>query len=651
VKSLSDHISVALLEAAPDAMICVLADGRIEVVNAQTERLFGYRREELAGQPIEILVPEAVRAVHPGHRASYLADPRPRPMGAGMELTGRRKDGSTFPAEISLSAIETEEGTLITAAVRDITERQRAEARFLGLLEAAPDAMLCVTAEGRIAIVNAQTEQMFGYRREQLTGQPLEILVPDSVRAVHPSHRAHYMADPRPRPMGAGMELAGRRSDGSTFPAEISLSAIDTNQGLLITAAVRDVTERQEAQAERERLRSEAERDRLEARLHQSQRLESLGELAGGVAHDFNNLLGVISSYASFIAEEVANDAAQIQWQAVRDDVAQVERAAERAATLTRQLLTFARRDVVQPQAMNLNDLVLDLKQLLMHTLGEHIELLTSLADDLEPVLADRGQIEQVLVNLAVNARDAMPMGGELTIETLTSQVDEAYAAQRADLSPGRYVTIKVSDTGTGIPRDVIDRVFEPFFTTKPEGEGSGLGLATVYGIIAQAGGTVRIYSEPGLGTTLTVLLPVTGHAPEPARRPGSQPERSGDEIVLVVEDETAMREVTRRILDRAGYQVLCAGSGQEALDLAARQERHIDVLLTDVVMPRMQGKDLAGRLRALQPDLRVVFMSGYTQGLLSAQGVLEPGVHLIEKPFSKTGLLAKLREVLTAPV
>jgi two-component system, cell cycle sensor histidine kinase and response regulator CckA len=519
----------------------------------------------------------------------------------------------------------------------------------VGLLEAAPDAMVCVTADGRVALINAAAERLFGYRREELTGQPVELLVPDADRAIHPRHRAGYMADPRPRPMGAGMELAARRKDGSTFPAEISLSAIDTDEGILITAAVRDVTERLKVQAERERLKSQAERDRLEAQLHQSQRLESLGQLAGGVAHDFNNLLGVISNYAAFVSEEVAKDAPQVQWQAVRQDIEQVERAAERGAGLTRQLLAFARREVVQPRVLNLNNLVANIDQLLIRTLGEHVELVINLAEDLGPVFADPGQIEQVLVNLAVNARDAMPKGGTLTIETANTQVDEAYAADRPNFQLGSYVSVKVGDTGTGIPKEVIDRVFEPFFTTKATGEGTGLGLATVYGIIAQAGGTVRIYSEPGLGTTVTVLLPLTDRASESAHASSRKRKGGGGEVVLLVEDEAAVREVTRRILDRNGYQVLAAASGLEAIDVVTGQNGHIDVLLTDVVMPKMLGKEVADRVTDLQPGVRVLFMSGYTQGLLSAQGVLEPGLNLIEKPFSEASLLAKLREVLAA--
>jgi hypothetical protein len=405
---------------------------------------------------------------------------------------------------------------------------------------------------------------------------------------------------------------------------------------LLVTAVVRDVTERLEMAAERERLRTQAAQDKLERQLHQSQRLESLGQLAGGVAHDFNNLLGVISNYAAFVGEEIATETPDERWQPVRDDIAQVQRAAERAAGLTHQLLAFARQDVV-----------LSVEQLLVRTLGEHVELITDLAAGLPLVLADPGQIEQVLVNLAVNARDAMPSGGKLVINTASTGIDDT--ASQGRMPPGQYVALKVSDTGTGIPKDVLDRVFEPFFTTKRKGEGTGLGLATVYGIITQAGGHVRIYSEPGLGTSLTALLPVTEQATDLASPPPAQPRRGHGQTVLVVEDEPVMRELTQRILARGGYHVVAAANGDEALDILANRLDHIDVLLTDAIMPRMQGRELADRVRILRPAARVVFMSGYTEGLLGAQGILEPGVHLIEKPFSENTILGKLDEVLSA--
>jgi two-component system cell cycle sensor histidine kinase/response regulator CckA len=390
-----------------------------------------------------------------------------------------------------------------------------------------------------------------------------------------------------------------------------------------------------------------AQRARLEAQLQQSQRLESLGQLAGGVAHDFNNLLGVIASYASFAGQEVAKEPSEIHWEELRGDIGQIERAVQRATGLTRQLLAFGRREVVHPQVLNLNDVVADVTELLVRTLGEHVELITIPADDLVPVFADPGQMEQVMVNLAVNARDAMPGGGTLTIATANTNLDEEYAAGRTNLQPGGYVSVKVSDTGTGMPLEVQERVFEPFFTTKPKGEGTGLGLATVYGIITQAGGAVRIYSEPGLGTTLTVLLPYTDRDAQMAPSSQAEPEGGAGKVVLVVEDEAALREVTRRMLDRAGYRVLTAASGLEALDIAAREQGPIDVLLTDVVMPHILGREVSDRLRALQPGVRVLFMSGYAHGLLSAQGVLERGLNLIEKPFTQAALLTKLAKVL----
>ena len=762
-----------LLEAAPDAVVCADTDGQIVLVNAQTERLFGYRRDELIGQPVEILVPDATKASHPAFRAGYVAEPQPRPMGRGLELLARHRGGSTFPCEISLSTIDTGEGLLVMAAVRDVsrqreatataarlasiiqsshdavigesldrvitswnpgaerlygysaaemigrpievlipvarraaeqdiqdtisrgdrvetyqTERlrkdgsligvsimlspitvasgtitgvsrvsrdisaqQRADGRFRGLLEAAPDAMVCVAADGRIALVNAQTERLFGYRRDELIGQLVDILVPDAVQAGHPAHRTAYLADPRPRQMGAGLELSGRRRDGSTFPAEISLSAIDTDEGILVSAAVRDVSDRLELEAERERLKTQTERDRLERQLLQSQRLESLGQLAGGVAHDFNNLLAVILNYAEFVSEEVAK-APQEEWRAVREDVGQIEQAAQRAAGLTRQLLAFARRDVVQPRALNLNRAIEGVQQLLVRTLGEHVELSTGLAAELGPVLADPGQIEQVLVNLAVNARDAMPAGGRLMITTARTNVDADYAASRVGLRPGMYACLKVSDTGTGMPKNAIDRAFEPFYTTKAKGEGTGLGLATVYGIITQADGYVQIYSEPGLGTTFTILLPETSQ-PSPPTSPApremmTQAHDGAGETVLVVEDEAAMREVTCRILVRNGYRVITAVNGLDAIEVATSHPDPIDLLVTDVIMPQMLGKESADRIRARYPAVKVLFMSGYTQGVLDTKGVLEADVNLIEKPFTEASLLAKLSEIMS---
>ena len=648
MKRLDDHRFAGLLEAAPDAMVCVDADGRIALVNAQTERLFGYGRDELVGQPVEMLVPDAVRAIHPGRRAGYVSDPRPRPMGAGMELAGRRRDGSTFPAEISLSAIDTEEGILVSAAVRDVTQRQLAAetaAQLASIIQSSHDAVIGKTLDQVITSWNPGAERLYGYTAAEVAGRHIEMLIPVEDR----EREAAVVAAVARGERADQYQTRRLRKDGTTVEVSLTLSPIADRTGTIVGVATvaRDVTERLEIAAEQERLRTQTERDKLERHLHQSQRLESLGQLAGGVAHDFNNLLGVISNYAAFVGEEVARQLPGGRGQGVRDDIEQVQQAAERAAGLTHQLLAFARQEMIQPRVLNINDVVASVEQLLIRTLGEHIELITDLAAGLPPVLADPGQVEQVLLNLAINARDAMPRGGKLVINTASTIVDDT--ASQAQLPPGQYVALKVSDTGTGIPKDVLDRVFEPFFTTKPKGEGTGLGLATVYGIITQAGGHVRIYSEPGLGTSLTALLPVTEQDITPAAPPQAEPRHGHGQIVLVVEDEPAMREVTRRILDRNGYQVVAAASGAEALDVLASQVDHIDVLLTDVIMPRMQGKELADKIRILQPAARVVFMSGYTQGLLGAQGVLEPGVHLIEKPFSESTLLTKLHEILSA--
>ncbi len=715
MRDLDDRRFTGLLEAAPDAMVCVDAAGQIALVNAQAERLFGYRRDELIGQPVEILVPDTVRPVHPGHRAGYVADPRPRPMGAGMELAGRRRDGSTFPAEISLSAIDAGEGVLVTAAVRDVTDRRRAAeaaGRLASIIQSSHDAVIGKTVDQVITSRNPAAERLYGYTAEEMIGTHVQVLFPGSEReheramlaAVVRGERVEEHRTRRVRKGGSVVPVSLTLSpitDASGKITGISTVARDVTErqraearftglleaapdamvcadaggrialvnaaaerlfgyrrdelvgqpddGLLVTAAIRDITDRLEAQAEQERLRTQAERGRLERQLQQSQRLESLGQLAGGVAHDFNNLLGVISNYAAFVAEELNKLPDQQPAESVVSDIEQIQRAAERAARLTHQLLAFARREVIRPRVLILNTIVTSVLELLQRTLGEHVVLITDLDPGLDHVLADPGHIEQILINLAVNARDAMTGGGTLTIHTSNADIDEAYVDTHANLSLGRYVKLQLADNGPGMPPDVIDHAFEPFFTTKPKGEGTGLGLATIYGIVIQAGGNVRIYSEPDLGTVVTVLLPVTSQPPAAADQPSDALTGGAGETILVVEDEPAMREVTRRILARTGYSVIAAGNGQEAITAAATTD-HIDVLLTDVIMPGMQGREVAERIRDHQPGTAVLYMSGYTQGILGAQGVLEPQINLIEKPFTEASLLQKIRAIISNP-
>ena len=390
-----------------------------------------------------------------------------------------------------------------------------------------------------------------------------------------------------------------------------------------------------------EQVQAQETRARLEGELRQAQRLEAVGRLAGGVAHDFNNLLAVILTYGDFISEELGSD------HPLQEDLGEVRKAAGRAAELTRQLLVFSRRDLINPSVLDVNATITDLLNLLHRTLGEDIILQTSLAPELPSVLADAGELEQVLVNLAVNARDAIAGEGTITVETSVQMIDEDAARAHIDLRPGRYVRIAVTDTGSGMTPEVASQVFEPFFTTKGPGAGTGLGLSTVYGIANRYGGFVTVYSEVEVGTTFKVYLPVTDEEPEPMAE--IAPERSVQatgETVLVVEDEDAVRHACRRILERAGFNVLEAINGSQAL--AQLTDQPLDLLLTDVIMPGgLTGRQLAEELQQGRPELRVLFMSGYNADAIATRGVLDPGISIVEKPFTSSDLLSKVRELL----
>jgi two-component system, cell cycle sensor histidine kinase and response regulator CckA len=504
-------LQTALLELVQDAIFARDPSRRITFWNRGTQTTYGWSREEALGvTPYDLLRTEYPIPLEEIERILTETG------GWEGDLVQHTRDGRRLVVESRWAAHYDQAGRLLwlVEVNRDITARVQSQT---ALLEFAPDAIVGIGGDGLIVLANAQTEALFGYAREELLGHKVEMLVPERFNEAHRAHRARYFSDPRTRPMGAGLELFALHRDGSEFPAEISLSSIETENGTLAIAAIRDIRERVVEASEREQLRAEAERQRLQNQLHQSQRLESLGQLAGGIAHDFNNLLAVIINYAAFVANSLDDAGADAQgeerWRSMREDVEQIRLAGERAAHLTHQLLAFARREFVQPKVIDVNDVVGDIEQLLHHTLGEHVQLVSSLAPGLRSVLIDPGQLEQILVNLAVNARDAMPDGGTLRIDTANVEVDEAYMASRPELSPGSHVRLRVSDTGTGMPSEVVQRAFDPFFTTKPAGQGTGLGLATVYGIIQQAGGRAQIYSEPGVGTTFTALLPASEQA------------------------------------------------------------------------------------------------------------------------------------------
>jgi PAS domain S-box-containing protein len=573
------------------------------------------------------------------------------------------------------------------------TATQLTESTLIALLDAGPDAMLVIDEAGLIVLVNVQARKLFDYRSEDLIGRRVELLVP--------------IADSRYRPNVTGMPMVGRRRDGSEFLTEISMSTIATDAGLLVSAVVRDATARIEGEAElvrvnrkaegrrleaeadritaegekevaervrlvaevdritaegekevaeQVRLEAEVDRELLEAQLHQSQRMESLGQLAGGVAHDFNNLLGVILNYAAFVGEELTRAAATpagSQWEEPLKDVKQIQLAAGRGALLTRQLLSFARREVVQARALDLNIAIRRMEHILRRTIGEQIELVIRLAPNLPMIVADPGQIEQIVLNLAINARDAMPTGGILSIDTAMRNITENENTVRL-IPLGSYVSFRVSDTGVGMSEEVREHAFEPFFTTKSSGEGSGLGLATVYGIVSQSGGYTKLLSEEGAGTSIAILLPAAEDEAvrdEITGRVDDLDTLGGTETILVTDDEDEQREVAKRILTRNGYTVLTASSGAHAVEFAASHNGPIDLLLTDVIMPQMQGPAVAREVRALRPDIRVLFMSGHAHPVLEAEALLGMEFLLMEKPFDETTILQNIRKVLDSDV
>jgi PAS domain S-box-containing protein len=557
------------------------------------------------------------------------------------EGTGQKAIPIVGPPEIADLSRDVE--LMRARLVAAIADRERAEGNLRSLFEMAPDTMLGVTPGGSIVMANAQAGRMYGYPSHELVGRDVTTLVPEDMR----TGAEMYFTDERSRAQWHTSTVCGLRGDGTTFPTEVRLSNMPTDAGPLIIVAVRDVTERMAMEAERERLRVAAERERLQRRLQQSERLESLGQLVGGVAHDFNNLLGIISGYAEFAGDQLEVFAAQDErLQPVLEDMGQVQAAAQQAIRVTRQLLTFARSKPASREVLDLNEVVRSSGELLRGSLGVRIELVIAAGDGLWPVEADRGQLEQVLVNLAVNARDAMPGGGRLSITTGNAEVDASYAAQRPGLEPGRYCRLAVADTGTGMDAATIERVFEPFFSTKPRGRGTGLGLATVYGIVSGLGGIIDISSQVGSGTTMNVLLPVAGKAVAavPGPSPPVEDMRGHGEAILLVEDEASMRTMAGRILSRNGYLVREAADGAAAIRLAGDPAERFDLLVTDMVMPGMLGDEVADRVRAVRPGLPALFVTGSAQqaGYLPATGL-----DIVEKPFTEAVLLTRVRRAL----
>jgi two-component system, cell cycle sensor histidine kinase and response regulator CckA len=506
--------------------------------------------------------------------------------------------------------------------------RQIAEARFAGVLATAAEAIIAVDEQQRIVLFNPSAERMFGYRADEALGQPLDMLLPPGLIATHRQHiRSFASAPEQSRAMGKRHgELYGLRKDGSQFPIDASIAKLHQNGETTFTVFLQDISQRKQ----------------LEAQLLQAQKMESIGRLAGGIAHDFNNLLTVISGYSEMLLASLADQDPR------HGDVEEIRRAAERASALTRQLLAFSRKQILAPQVLDINAIVADMNKLLVRLIGEDVRLLTALDPGLGQIRADPSQIEQVIVNLAVNARDAMPEGGTLTIETQNVDLDAESALQHMSLEPGRYVLLAVSDTGVGMAAEVQAHIFEPFFTTKAPGKGTGLGLATVYGIVTQSGGSIWVYSELGMGTTFKIYLPQSHGEVAPAAPPeplALVPAR--EQTILLVEDNAAVRALMRRILEQSGYTILEAASGAEAIAAAENHDGPIHLLLTDMVMPEMSGQVLAQRLERLRPTIRVLYASGYTENAIVHHGTLAGAAIFLQKPFTTSELIHKVREVL----
>ena len=640
-------LSTDLLEALPDAIVAVDTDGTMVQVNSQAQELFGYAREELIGQKVEMLVPDSYRGQHHHHRQTFAKAPRTRRMGADLDLYGRRRNGSEFPVEIALSPVSTEKGSFVLSAIRDISDRKRIaeelrraneelyrrtteqlgeyRSRLASIIDSSEDAILSKSLDGTITSWNRGAQRIYGYTAEEVVGKSISILatedradeIPEILRKIASGESIdHY-------------ESVRVTKDGRRLDVSISVSPLRNAIGEIVgaSAIARDITGQK----------------RAEEQLRQSQKMEAIGRLAGGVAHDFNNILGIINACTEFLRDRIDPVTEPSVY------VENIRKAIDRGKALTRQLLTFSRTSPIQPQVLDLNDRLKDISKLLRPLLGDDIEVLIVSKSSSAVIEADPGQLDQVVVNLAVNARDAMPRGGKFILEAGPVRFDEAFADQRQALAAGKYILLAVSDTGSGMDEAIVSRIFEPFFTTKEIGKGTGLGLSTVYGIVKQSAGHILVYSEPGHGTTFKIYFPSADHKIGLTSKVDVEavgPKRYGNTILLV-EDDEIMRRLTRQLLQEHGYTVVEADDGKSALEVLESHQGPIDLLLTDVVMRRMSGPELAERLSASHPTLKVVYMSGYTGELMTNREVLKAGVTLLEKPFTRTALLNTIHTTL----
>jgi PAS domain S-box-containing protein len=638
-RNLSEHKSSkarfrGLLEAAPDGMVVVNEAGDIVLLNAQAEKQFGYRRDELLGRNVTSIIPKgfAERLLADGARTATEA--LAQQIGTGIELIGRCKDGTEFPIEIMLSPFESAEGILVMSAIRDITVRKNAErhlaeteAKYRGLLEAAPDGMVVVNEAGNIVLLNAQAEKQFGYRRDELLGRNVQDIIPEGFAERLITDALRTNAEALAQQIDTGIELYGRRKDGTRFPIEIMLSPLESAGGVLVTAAIRDISERKQ----------------LERQLHQSQKMEAVGQLTGGIAHDFNNLLGVIIGNLYLLDLLVSGNEAAVK------RVKTAQKAATRGVDITRRLLVFSRDEVLRPAFVSLEDSIQSMIEMAFRGLGLDIKITTHLDPSMPLFFVDRAALESALLNLVVNARDAMPKGGSIIISSVLENIDDSHpTVQAGDLKNGSYACLSVTDTGLGMSQETLDRACEPFFTTKPHDKGTGLGLAMVYGFAKQSGGVVRIHSELGHGTTVSIYLPIVKDLSPPV--PADTPKTSGAKLagtVLVVDDEVDLLEVALVYLAEMGLTVFAAKDGASALEMIV-QHGAIDLMVTDIVMPGgMNGEELVQRACVLRPGLKIIYSSGFTAEALAEKTMTLVDGPLLRKPYQRAEFTAIVRSVM----
>jgi PAS domain S-box-containing protein len=629
-----------MIGSAIDAIVGIDAEGLVTEFNPAAERVFGYAREVVMGRPMaELLIPARLRQTHRAAVRRLMGGAAPRILGRRVETTAMRADGAEFPIELMVTRAQ-EEPPEFTAFIYDLTERQAAERaledserRYRQIVETGSEGMWMLDADHRTSFVNPRMAEILGLRPQDMLGKHPFDFMDEEGREI-----TRGALDRRRQGVRESYQCKFIRRDGQPVWAWLAASPMIEEDGSYggSLAMVTDVSDF---------VRAEQEREKLQAQLNQSQRLETVGKLAGGVAHDFNNLLAVILNYAALLKEELPVSAE------AEEGLDEIRRAAERGAALTRRLLAFSRRDTGRPETLDLRRVLMDLRRLLERALGKDIELEIDVIGELPPVVADVHQLEQVLLNLVVNARDAMPDGGQLTIKLRELSLDEEDARLRADAKPGRYACVEVTDTGTGMDAEVAAQAFDPFFTTKPSGEGTGLGLAMVYGIATNAGGHVTLDSRPGEGTKIAVHLPAASRRTDRVEPPGPPtPRPAAGQTILVVDDEDPVRTIAARILSRHGYEVVEAAGGEEALAVYRTLERTPDLLLTDVAMPRMSGLELARRLPEERPPAPpVVFMSGYSGASVSTPEALERAAGFLQKPFSSETLLHQVGEALAA--